>query len=226
LGKKCFSLQKILKMKKIILAVAVLFTISAKAQITKDSLLKVMSKEACEDLNKKDLSKVDASNIESEFSMILMPTLMSHTAEIESVYGGGMTDEATMKKLGTDLSLKLAFSCPKFMELSMKMMGKKPVTNTKKNPERTEEISAENETLGTLLTVNAGDISTLSIKDGKGKIVKFYWLEYFENADVLLANNRKYLNKKVRINYTEKFVFDAAKKDYKAIKVITSIDLQ
>jgi hypothetical protein len=57
-------------MKKVLTLIAIVCCFAAKAQITKDSLLKVMTAEACEELNKKDLSKIDAKNLEAEMGMI------------------------------------------------------------------------------------------------------------------------------------------------------------
>jgi hypothetical protein len=212
-------------MKKIILIASLLFSIGASAQKSKDSLLNVMAKEACDDMDKKDFSKMDSKNMQTEIGMMLMPTFMSHASEIEELYGGGITDGDAMKKIGMELGMRLVQKCPKFMELSMKMAGNKMDAKAAKK-ERIEEIVADETMLnGTLLTINAGDVTTLSVKDNKGKIIKLYWLENFENADSLQSNNKKYINKKIGISYTEKSVFDALKKDYKTIRVITGLNL-
>ena len=110
-------------MKKICTLIAIVCCLAAKAQITKDSLLKVMTTEACEELGKKDLSKIDAKNLESEMGMLLAPTMMNHVEDIERIYGGGLTDQEAMKKMGMDLGMRLATKCPKFMEISMQAMG-------------------------------------------------------------------------------------------------------
>jgi hypothetical protein len=214
-------------MKKILTLIAIIFWFAADAQITKDSLLKVMTNEACEELNKKDLTKIDAKNLEAEMGMLLAPAMMSHLEDIERIYGGDMTDQDAMKKMGTDLGMRLATKCPKFMELSMQAMssGNKSFESKIKKLD-TPTDNSEATLSGTLMAVNAGDITTLSISESKGKTTKVYWLEYFDNADELKTNNKKYLNKKVNVGYTEKSVYDFVRKNYKIIKVITSIDLQ
>jgi hypothetical protein len=231
--KKLFHIAKMhvickkLNMKKILTLIAIIICFTTNAQITKDSLLKVMTNEACEELNKKDLTKIDAKNLEAEMSMLLAPAMMSHLEDIERIYGGGMTDQDAMKKMGMDLGMRLATKCPKFMELSMQAMsnGNKSAASKIKineDPSANDDASLS----GTLLTVNAGDITTLSVSESKGKTTKFYWLEYFENADDLKTNSKKYINKKVTVSYTEKSVYDFVRKNYKTIKVITSIDLK
>ncbi len=214
-------------MKKILTLVAILYCFAADAQMSKDSLIQIMSKEACEELNNKDLSNIDGKNFEAEIGMLLLPTMMKHVDEIERIYGGGMEDQEAMKKMGTDLGMRLTIKCPKFMEMTMSALkgGKNPIEpNSNKSAPKVE--FAEESMSGTLLAINAGDISTLSVSQAKGKVTKLYWLEYFENADELKANNKKYLNKKVKVNFTEKSVYDFVRKNYKTIKVITSIELE
>jgi hypothetical protein len=212
-------------MKKILTLVAIITCFTTNAQITKDSLLKVLSKEACEEVNKKDLNTLDKNNAQAEISMLLAPVMMNHLDDIQTVYGGSITDQNTMTKLGMDLSMKLATTCPKFVELSLKMASADGMEDKIKKM-NTQSDNAEDVIKGTFLSLNAGDITTISVAEAKGKTTKLYWLEYFDNADKLITNNKKYLNKKVKVSYTEKSVYDFVRKNYKTIKVIASIDLQ
>lgn len=212
-------------MKQCLLVLGIFFTLSAQSQDAKDSLLNAMAKETCAELEKKDLSNITMDNAQTELGMVFMPVLMNYSTDIEKVYGGSVTDMDAMQKLMMDLSVKLAMKCPKFMELNMKMMGKGAGSKGNKSPERIEEITQGNVMTATLLSVTPGDITTLNIKDTKGKMMKLYWLEYFENSDILKANPKKYLNKKVSVEFLEKSVYDAARKSYKTIKVITGINL-
>ncbi len=214
-------------MKKILTLVAILHCFAVDAQMSKDSLIQIMTKEACEELNNKDLSNINGKNFEAEIGMLLVPTMMNHLDDIERIYGGGMEDQEAMKKMGADLGMRLTIKCPKFMEMTMSALkgGKNPIEpNSNKSALKVE--FAEESMSGTLLAINAGDITTLSVSQAKGKVTKLYWLEYFENADELKANNKKYLNKKVKVNYTEKSVYDFVRKNYKTINVITSIELE
>jgi hypothetical protein len=205
--------------------VTILCCFTTNAQITKDSLLKIMSKEACDIVSKKDLNTLDKNNAQAEISMLLAPVMMDHLDDIQTVYGGNITDQNTMSKLGMDLSMKLATSCPKFVELSLKMAPTEGMEDKMKKMS-TQPNSEEMSIKGTLLSVNAGDITTLTLAEAKGKTTKLYWMEYFDNADDFKTNSKKYLNKKVTISYTEKSVYDSVRKNYKTIKIITSIDLQ
>jgi hypothetical protein len=214
-------------MKKYLIVFGIIFTLGVQAQTAKDSLLTKMSKETCVELEKKDLSNLTMENVQNELGMVLMPVLMNNSESIEKVFGGSVTDMDAMQKLMMELSMKLSMTCPKMREVSMQLAsgGKGPTPKAGKSPERIEEIKEGDAMKATLVAVTPGDITTLNIKDAKGKMIKSYWLEYFENSDILKANPKAYLNKKVMVEFVEKSVYDAARKTYKTIKVITSIDL-
>ncbi len=215
-------------MKYRIIFIALILTSSIKAQmISKDSLLTAMSNEVCKGLEKKDLSKMDKSNMQMEMSMMMMPAFTKYMKEIKEYYGN-ITDQNVTQKLGMEIGLKLMDgSCPKFMEFAMAMAGNMEEDKVIRKDAKASLNMDENISLkGTLVTINQGDITTLSIKDAKGKLQKLYWLEYFENADEIKDASKKYINKKIIASYTEKDVYDAAKKTYKTIKVLTGVELQ
>jgi hypothetical protein len=203
-------------------------------QITKDSLLTKMSKEACIALGKKDINKMDKSNLEQEIGLLIMPVMMSNMSDIEKVYGGTIKDLKGMEKVGMDLGMKLVLECPDFMKFSMELAQDEPLVN--KIKKKKEDATAteyrppvlvgetENEKY-TLVSVNPGDITSLTVKNNKGKVEKIYWMEYFENADELKTNAKKYIGKKVVIATSNKDVYNAATKNYKSIKIIESLEL-
>jgi hypothetical protein len=99
-----------------------------------------------------------------------------------------------------------------------------PLDQTMKIPEATA-MSNYSVSNGKLLTINQGDFTTITIKDMDGSTAKLYWLEYFENADELSKNSKKYVGKNVIYKYEEKEIYNAATKKYKTIKVIKSVEL-
>lgn len=144
-----------------------------------------------------------------------------------------------MQKMGQDLGMSLVMTCPAFMKFSMelaqdegqikKMMEKKEIKKGFEIPPPSPLLSptvSTQELKATLLSLNVGDVSSISVKESNGKISKVYWMEYFENADDFRDNMKNYLSKKVIVRYTEKEIYGAASKTYKTIKIIVSIDLQ
>jgi hypothetical protein len=128
--------------------------------------------------------------------------------------------------------MQLVLSCPAFMKMSMEM-SKDPkamekLQNKAKNLNKVdkEETADSDEVIGSLASFTPADISSIMVKEKNGKTSKLYWMEYFENADNFMTNMKKYLNKKVSVSYIVRDVYDAVKKTYKSIKVITSLDLE
>ncbi len=232
------------KMKSILLFLSLITVINVTAQITKDSLHKKMIKEVCAEITKKDLSKLNKDNMQTELSMMMMPAFMNNMNEIETVYGGGIADKKVMSKLGQELGMKLAFECPAFMTFAIKMTQDKDMAklmtgnDDKKVIEEDEEspkviytppvVTSKSKVIlettavsGKLLAINQGDITTISVKGADGKTEKLYWLEYFENAEAFQKNIPSLINKSVKFSYKAIDVYNAAKKEYKYIMVIT-----
>lgn len=229
-------------MRLLLLLCLTICCLETNAQITKDSLIKKMVKECCIEIKKKNFSTVDRSNYETELSMMMIPVFLKNASEIEEVYGAKFTDKTAMRKMGEDIGMKLVLDCPEFMSKMMELGSASKVIkgfdselapNAKDVAEPTpyalpplpnEETQAVEK--GTLVAINPGDITTLTIKTASGKTEKLYWLDYFENANDLQTNQSKYVGKKIQYSVTEQQVFNAAKKNYKTIKVISMIDLQ
>ncbi len=219
-------------MKKIITILLTICSINLFAQTAKDSLLKVMSNEVCDEFNKKDISTFKGENVEKELGMLMMPSIMNHISAIETIYGGGVDDEKAMNKLGMDLGMRLVGNCPKFMEFSVDMAQKAKDEKKRYNKTdadaviTTKKVEVEESISGIILVINPADITSINFKTTNGKVEKFYWLSSFENAEKLATNPAKYLNKKASISFIENSVYDAAKKTYKKIKVITGIEFK
>ncbi len=232
-------------MKTLNLTIYIFLISNINAQITKDSLLTKMANEACIEIKKKDLTKIDKSKFETEVGMLLMPTFTKNMKEIQEVYGNSVMTAEGMQNVGEELGIKLVTNCPEFMKLSLdlmsdpdaskKILDKKDLfskkdaavsgTTTNYTPPTISKEDTE-PSKGTMLSLTPGTFSTINIKNKQGKVENLYWFEYFENADYFKNNISKFTNKKINYTYEEKDIYDAAKKNYKTIKVITSIALQ
>jgi hypothetical protein len=205
-------------MKKIILlsATFLLFALTSFSQSKKDSLVKMMAKDVCDELSKKDISSKTKKDLEAELGMAMIPAFTKYLDQAKAVWGFDEIDQESGYTMGKEIGMQLAMDCPAFMKIFMN------------NTEAVKEIAEKNKTKdhkisGTLLKINAGEISYLEVKDAAGKIEKMWWLEYFDGSNDLINEPSKLLNKKLTITYTEKEVYKATLKDYSKIKVITGI---
>ena len=204
-------------MKLTLLITCLLVITTATAQLTKDSLINRMGIQACKAMEGKDLSKLNKSNAQQEIGLLLLPVFSNNATEIAAVYGGNLMDQAVMQKVGTDIAMNLISNCPKFMEFSMAMAGN--------NGGKQDEVDANTTLKGTLVSVVAGDIATMNVKNSKGVVQKLYVLTQFEDDDNVIANPKKYLNKKIVVTFNNMEVYNATTKKYKSIKVLEAISL-
>ncbi len=186
------------------------------AQVTKDSLLKAMSREVCEDMAKKDFNGKNTDEIQLEIGMSFIPVMGKYEKELKEVYGDAMAGTDGIEKVGEELGMRLVLECPAFLRI---MAGNSEVV--KKNgtvPVKTLS--------GTLMRLVPGEFTHLLVKDNQGRQVKIWWMEAFEGSAALTSNAQSWISKKVTVSYTEKESYSAASKKYNTIKIVTAIEKQ
>jgi len=206
-------------MKKILLTASLFCSLTCFCQtITKETLLKKMSAEICDELAKKVESKKKIDNLETELGLAMLPTVTKYTKEIKEVYKSEPFEGNTMEVVGEDLGGIMATDCPAFVQL---------LTN---NSEATADLISGNKkstgsVKGTFIKLVEAEFSYVEVKNSTGKIEKLFWMDYFEGADNLVSQPNKFSNKKVKVSYVEKEVYRASIKEYVKIKVISSIEI-
>ncbi|MFY7963695.1 MAG: hypothetical protein ACOVO1_02255 [Chitinophagaceae bacterium] len=186
------------------------------AQIKKDSLVKMMSKDVCNEINKKDITGKTIDDFEIEIGMAMIPVFTKYKKEIEEVWGVETLDSESGELIGREIGIQLAADCPSFLQLILNSPDALKSAADKKKPK-------ELKVTGTLQKINNADISYVETKDATGKVEKLYWLEYFEGANNLMNEPNKFINKKITFTYSEKEVYKSSLKDYSKIKVITGM---
>jgi hypothetical protein len=189
---------------------------AGKAQVTKDSLLKAMSKEVCEDVMKKDFTGKNADEIQMEIGMSFIPVMGKYEKELKAVYGDVVAGTDGIEKVGEDLGMRLVLECPAFL----KLMASNPGMVNKTEPVVINTIN------GTLVKVVPGEFTHLLIKDNKGKMMKIWWMESFDGSGELTRNPQSWINKKVTVSYTEKELYSAGTKKYNTVKIAAGIEKQ
>ncbi len=207
-------------MKKILFCCLALLVITASvnAQVSKDSLLKLMSKETCTEITNKDFSGKNMDELQMELGLAMMPVVLKYQEELQTVFGiSGIEDQSGMEKMGMEIGLQLAKDCPAFLKMFVN------------NPGALKEIVGNNTDAavmsisGTLLKVVTGDFTYIQIKDASGKTEKLWWMEYFEGSSKL-TGAATMVNKQVKAKYIEKEIYNATLKEYIKIKVITGLE--
>lgn len=204
-------------MKKIILfcLFCAFFSAPLYAQMSKDSLIKVMSKETCEDISNKNFSGKSMDELQMELGLAMLPIISKYEAELKSVLEVSIDDQKGLENMGRLVGLQLAKDCPAFLKMFMS------------NPQAIKDAAGmitENSSAsisGTLLKIVPGDFAYIQVKDGSGKTEKIWWMEYFEGSDKLTNSPQNYLNKAVKVNYIEKEMYNSTLKEYVKVKILT-----
>ena len=193
----------------------VLASTSLFGQRIDDALMKQITRETCDELGKVDFSKKTPNEVKLALGLSMVKVVGLHQSELKG-YGLSLEDPKSLEGLGTEVGMRLATSCPVFVDALTR------------NPNTIEELanrtSPTKSISGKLLKIVSGDFTYLQVEDASGKIEKLWWMEYFEGSNRLLVDAKSQLNRPVRINYTEKDVFNSTLNDYVKIKVITGIE--
>ncbi len=213
-------------MKKSLLLICTLLSVSlfTSAQLSKDSLVKLITKETCEEITKKDFSNKTMEELEMELGLAMMPAILKYQDQLKNG-GYDMEDQQSMMNMGKDVGMQLAKDCPAFLKMFVnnpaalkEIAGKSGNTAKEKMEVMPSSIS------GTLTKIVPGDISYIQVKDGSGKMEKIWWMEYFEGSNKLVNEPAKYLNKTVKVSYVEKEIYNSTLKEYVKVKVITGLE--
>lgn len=178
-----------------------------------------MARETCEEIGKKDLSNKTMEELQVELGFAMIPVVTKYQDELQTVLGVNLEDQQGLENMGRQIGMQLAKDCPAFLKIFANNPGVVKEINSRPGKETTGGSVS-----GTLLKIVPGDFSYIQVKDAAGKIEKIWWMEYFEGSDKLTTNAQKYLNKPVKVNYTEKEVYNSILKEYVKVKIITGVE--
>src|SRR5262249_35481760 len=141
---------------------------------TKDELLKTMAGETCQELAKVDLKNKSADELKMALGLPLVVVAGRHQAELQK-FGINMADKQGAEALGRDIGFQLAGICPNFVSA---MLGNANALSEIVKSNNASKIPTLSLT-GKLVGIVTGDFTYLQVEDGKGKVEKLYWMEYF-----------------------------------------------
>jgi hypothetical protein len=197
-------------------AAMIVFVSAAMAQVSKDSLFKIMTKEVCADISAKDFTGKSMDEIQMELGLAFLPVLGKYNNELKEIYGEDAMGKDGMEKVGEELGMRMVMECPAF--LKMMASNEEVLKQSKKDNGITTAVS------GTLVRIVPGEFTHLLVKDNNGKLVKIWWMESFEGSEKLTSSPQKWLNKKVMVSYVEQESYSAALKKYTKAKIASGIE--
>lgn len=213
---------------KYLLFTAFLFcSLASNAQVTKDSLIKKMSAEICDEVSKQDFSNLKGEDLNMQLGLLFLPVLTKYQEEMKTAFGvTDMTDESQMENVGKEIGQYMAFNCPAFVKMIAQISKNDKEEPAKKTAVADEIKVADQQVQGKFVALTPGAFSFFTIKLSNGKTEKIWWMEYFQGASQLTESSAKLANRQVTVKYTEREVYQAAQKQYVKIKIATGLELE
>lgn len=214
-------MHKTFNMRKIIIAVVLIFSINSFSQDMYD----IIGKETCACLGTKklDYQKIDKKELQTQVGLCMIQSYTSHINEFKEEEKVQFDDKDGMRKMGEKVALKMLVNCPEII-LELGKSTQKDVSDEDDEElvvDEPQDVFIE----GQVTAIKKDQFVSLLVKDKNGRAYSFLLLDYFDTASVL-TNNELKVKDAVKVGYTEIELFDVATNEFKYFKILTDIQRQ
>jgi hypothetical protein len=151
------------------------------------------------------------------FAEAFLEVCMPYIDRLLAVEGLESFDEASGKKIGVKIGMKLALMCPDYLKVM------RPVMKNEIN-QRVEEAAG---TLrGTVAAVMQDDYTYIRVKMDDGSLKRLVWLTYFKEAENFNNDPQQLIGKNVSLDWKEVQLYYHTSHSFSAEKIITALRLQ
>lgn len=213
-------------MKKVLLFIMVTSCFSVMAQTTMDKTLET----ACDCINKKNSE--DVVDYDSYLALVIecaSPVILKNQEELKDELNITTRDEmAAIEEIGGKVGERLVLECPKFMELTLKVLGEDEEMMDMALDEYSD-TEAENDEMteaGTVVTINKAFPCQITLKNQEGETLNFIWTDPIDIDDQFVSNPDNLKGRKVNIVYFYGELYDAQSGEYVSRKILTELTLQ
>jgi hypothetical protein len=213
-------------MKKVLLFIMVTSCFSVMAQTTMDKTLETV----CDCINKKNSE--DVVDYDSYLALVIecaSPAILKNQEELKDELNITTQDEmAAIEEIGEKVGERLVLECPKFMELTLKVMGEdeEMMDMALDQYSDTEAEDDEMTEAGTVVTINKAFPCQITLKNQEGETLNFIWTDPIDIDDQFVSNPDNLKGRKVNIVYFYGELYDAQSGEYVSRKIITELTLQ
>lgn len=196
-------------MKKIAYLLLFVSTTMFSQKLTKDQLLVKLSEATCDCSQDKEFTK---ENYEMTLGLCLFEAVGKYEKDVEKHYGKDYMSK--IEDIGGDVGEKIAFNCPKLLQVIMD-------NALEDDSEMTED---EDEMLeGTYTSTNVDGFLFVNMKENSGKTHQLLLINSFDNA-YLITDKVLKANDKIEVYYFEAELYNAKTAKYENFKVITDVE--
>ena len=213
-------------MKQILLGLVVMSSFSLVAQTTMDKTLNA----ACDCINKKN--SADVVDYDSYLALVIecaSPVILKNQEELKDELNIKTRDEMeAIEEIGGKVGERLVLECPKFMELTLKVLGEDEEMMDMALDEYSDTEADDDEMTeaGTVVTINKAFPCQITLKNQEGETLNFIWTDPIDIDDQFVSNPDNLKGRKVNIVYFYGDLYDAQSGEYVSRKIITELTLQ
>src|SRR5574343_30528 len=213
-------------MKNILLVFTVLLAFTSVAQTTMDKTLE----SACDCITKKNSE--DVVDYDSYLALVIecaSPVILKNQEELKDELNITTRDEmAAIEEIGSKVGERLVLECPKFMELTLKVMGEDEEMMDMALDEYSDSEAEDDEMTeaGTVVTINKAFPCQITIKNQQGETLNFIWTDPIDIDEQFVSNPDNLKGRKVNIVYFYGDLYDAQSGEYVSRKILTELTLQ
>jgi hypothetical protein len=182
-------------------------------QQAKDSLLKLMSVQVCDEISKINSADLSVESLENAIMMSMMPLITTHQAALEQIMDVNVSDPKSFERFGNELGLELLKSCAAFRDVAMGRTGNSDAGTTASD--------AATNISGKLLKVQTGAMNSVELMNAEGKVLTIWCTRHFAGDEKLTDLN--HIGKQIQVEYVTEKVYDFVTGGYREIMVARGI---
>lgn len=195
------------------LCVCCVTAFSQNNQQAKDSLLKLMSVQVCDEISKISSADLSVESLENAIMMSMMPLITTHQAALEQILDVNVSDPKSFERFGNELGLELLKSCAVFRDVAMGRTGNSDAGTTASD--------AATNISGKLLKVQTGAMNSVELMNAEGKVLTIWCTRHFAGDEKLTDLN--HIGKQIQVEYVTEKVYDFVTGGYREIMVARGI---
>lgn len=209
-------------MRKILFVLILFCNVFAYGQSTMDRTVT----ESCDCITASNANVVDYDSYLDLIIQCASPAIVKNSDALTVELGiSEMDNMAAIEKIGEKVGERLILECPRFSEITFKVMGEDPTLMEEAMDEYGEEDDEMIEQ-GTIVSISKEIPCQVTLKTSSDETLIFLWIEPINIDEHYVSSPDKLKGKKVNIVYYYTEVYDAKNGTYQSKKVLIELSPQ
>lgn len=189
---------------------------------------KIVIDKSCNCLNNEITTVKNYDEFMSLIVKCVSPNFGDNLQELKTEFGITEKDLAkSMEMIGEKIGEKLVYDCPKFAEMTMKLLGEDKefqdmaIEEMSKGNSDSERLAED----GTIISIDLASFPCqLSIQTESGETINVLWLDEITIDQTYIENPAKLKGKKIQFVYEMRKLYDPKLKKYVSKKVLLEMN--